>query len=213
MISSIKIIPLIFLALGVFILMQILLPLASYKIWEITLKYSNQLLVSPQSQTQILGVSIENRNNFPAIHSVLKRDTKPPFSQFSLSIKKIGLEDVPVLIDSNDFSKSLAQLPGSALPGEKGNLFITGHSAAAFLFSKNQEAYFAKLSDIKKGDEVLVNAGGANFKYKVVEFKIVSPSDLSVIYPLDNTGRYISLMTCVPPGINTKRLVVIGKMI
>ena len=59
----------------------------------------------------------------------------------------------------------------------------------------------------------MINAGGTNFKYKVIELKIVSPNDLSVIYPVDNLGRYISLMTCVPPGINTKRLVVTGKMI
>lgn len=213
MISSIKFIPLIFLALGVFILMQILLPLASYKMWELTLKYSNQLLISPQSQTQILGVSIENHDNFPAIYSVLKRDTKPTFAEFSLSIKKIGLGNVPVLVDSNDFSKSLAQLPGSALPGEKGNLFISGHSAAAFLFSKNQEAYFAKLPDIEKGDEIEISVGGTSFKYQVTQLKIVSPNDLSVIYPAEDLGRYITLMTCVPPGINTKRLVVTGKMI
>lgn len=213
MISSIKVVPLLFLAIGIFLLMQILLPLASYQIWEMTLKYSNRLLISPQSQSQVLGVSIENRDNFPAIYSILKRDIKPNFSQFNLSINKIGLEDVPVLVDSNDFSQSLAQLPGSALPGEKGNLFITGHSATGFLFNNKQKAYFAKLPDIKKGDEILINAGGTNFKYKVIELKIVSPNDLSVIYPVDNLGRYISLMTCVPPGINTKRLVVTGKMI
>lgn len=213
MMLSIKIVPLTFLGIGIFLLMQIALPIASYKLWEITLKYSNELLVSPQSQTQILGVSIKNDDNFPAILSVLKRDTKPPFTRFGLSIKKIGLEGVPVLVDSNDFSQSLAQLPGSALPGEKGNLFVSGHSAAGFLFSKKQEDYFAKLPEVKKGDEILVNAGGSNFRYKVVELKIVSPNDLSVIYPLDSMGRYISLMTCVPPGINTKRLVVTGKMI
>lgn len=213
MISSIKVVPLLFLAIGIFLLMQILLPLASYQIWEMTLIYSNQLLISPQSQSQVLGVSIENRDNFPAIYSILKRDTKPNFSQFNLSINRIGLKDVPVLVDSNDFSQSLAQLPGSALPGEKGNLFITGHSATGFLFNNKQKAYFAKLPDIKKGDEILINAGGTNFKYKVIELKIVSPNDLSVIYPVENLGRYISLMTCVPPGINTKRLVVTGKMI
>jgi len=92
-------------------------------------------------------------------------------------------------------------------------LFISGHSATGFLFGNKQKAYFAKLPDIKKGDEILVYAGGTNFKYKVIELKIVSPNDLSVIYPVDNLGRYISLMTCVPPGINTKRLVVTGKMI
>ncbi len=215
MISSTKLVSLAFLALGIFALMQVILPIASYQIWELSLKYSNQLLVSPRApQTQVLGISIENKDNFPAIVSSLRRESQPPFAQFSLSIPKIGLKEVPVLVDSNDFSSTLAHLPGSALPGEKGNAFITGHSAGNFLFSKTQqEAYFAKLPDVKKGDEIIVAAAGIQFKYRVVELRIVSPTDLSVIYPLDETGRYISLMTCVPPGINLKRLIVIGKMI
>lgn len=208
-----KIVPLIFLAFGIFVLMQVFLPIISYEVWEFSLRNSDQLLVTPQApKTQVLGISIENKDNFPAIISSLRRESKAPYSQFNLSIPKINLE-AQVLVDSNDFSINLAHLPGSSLPGEKGNVFISGHSAGGFLFSKRQKDYFAKLPDIKKGDEILVNAGGANFKYQVVEFKIVSPSDLSVIYPLDNTGRYISLMTCVPPGVNTKRFVVIGKMI
>lgn len=208
-----KIIPLILLAFGIFILMQVFLPVVSYEIWEFTLKKSNQLLVSPQTpKTQVLGVSIENKDNFPAIVSFLKRESKAPFSQFSILIPRIRLE-ASVLVDSNDFSVNLAHLPGSALPGEKGNVFISGHSAGGFVFSKKQENYFAKLPDIKKGDEVIVTAGGSVFKYKVTGFKIISPDNMSVIYPEDEIGRYVSLMTCVPPGINTKRLVVIGKMI
>lgn len=208
-----KLLSLSLLAVGTFFLMQVLLPLASYQIWELSLRSSNQLLVSPlDNKTKVLGVSIENKDNFPAIVSFLKRDSKAPFSKFSLTLTSIGLKDTPVLVDSNDFSQALAHLPGSALPGEKGNMFITGHSAGGFLF-KSQEDYFAKLPDIRKGDEIVISAGGATFRYQVVQLKIVPPTDLSVIYPVDEMGRYISLMTCVPPGINTKRLIVIGKMI
>lgn len=202
-----------FLSLGTFALMQVFLPVASYQVWELALRYSNQLLISPQSsQSQVLGISIETKDSFPAIVSELRRGRVAPFTQFSLSIPKINLEEIPVLVDSNDFSKTLAHLPGSALPGEKGNLFITGHSASGFLFKK-QEDYFAKLPSIKKGDEIIAAVGGSKFKYTVIELKIVSPTDLSVINPADASGRYISLNTCVPPGINTKRLIVIGKII
>ena len=34
-----------------------------------------------------------------------------------------------------------------------------------------------------------------------------------VLNPPDNKGRYITLMTCYPPGLNFKRLIVLGKMI
>ena len=68
------------------------------------------------------------------------------------------------------------------------------------------------VQDVEKGDLIKVSAGG-EFTYKVLGIRVVDPKDTSVTLPPDGVGRYISLMTCVPPGLNTKRLVVLGKMI
>src|SRR5574340_151968 len=122
-----KIIPLSFLSVGIFLLMQIVLPFVSFQLWEIGQQYNNKSLISPtESKKQILGVSIENKDNFPAIISSLKRETKPNYDQFSLSIPALRIDNAEVLVDTNDLSRSLAHLPGSALPGEKGNVFISG---------------------------------------------------------------------------------------
>lgn len=213
MITASKLASVGFLSVGIFILMQIILPIASFQIWAIGQKYSNQILISPiKSNEQVLGISVQNKDNFPAFVSSLKRVTQPNYDKFIISIPKLKLERLDVLVDTNDLSKSLAHLPGSSLPGEKGNLFISGHSAAIRFFA-GQNAPFAKLSDLKKGDEILIKAVGTQFVYKVVEIKIVDPADLSIIPAPDGQGRYISLMTCVPPGLNFKRLVVLGKMI
>ena len=91
-------------------------------------------------------------------------------------------------------------------------MFISGHSALIQFFNLKQ-ALFANLTDLKKGDQIIIEAGGTKFKYEVSGFKIVDPKDLSVITAPEPQGRYISLMTCVPPGLNFKRLVVLGKMI
>lgn len=208
-----KLIPLMFLSIGVFILMQVILPVVSFKFWELGQQVNDQDLISPKkSSGRVLGVSIQNRNNFPEFISNLKRETIPNYTKFSLSVPKLGLEEETVYVDSNDLSKGLAQLPGSALPGEKGNVFISGHSAANRFFA-SQKAPFAKLMDLKKGDEIFVEAGNSKFIYQVTEIKAVDPSDLSVIPAPDEVGRYISLMTCVPPGLNFKRLIVLGKMV
>jgi len=91
---------------------------------------NNQILISPQkSDEQVLGISVQNKDNFPAFVSNLTRETRPNYSQFQISIPRLNIENSPVYVDSNDLSKGLAQLPGSALPGEKGNVFISGHSA------------------------------------------------------------------------------------
>ncbi len=214
MITSQKIVSLGFLSIGVFLLLQVALPILSYEVWEVGQRFSNQVLISPNSPSsaQVLGVSIKNEDNFPQFYSNLTRDTKANYSEFTITIPKLAISDEKVLVDSNDLSKSLAHLPGSALPGEKGNVFISGHSALSQLLSL-KKVIFEKLLDLKIGDQITIDAMGAKFKYEVVGFKVVDPSDLSVVKPPDEIGRYISLMTCVPPGLNFKRLVVLGKMI
>lgn len=209
-----KIIPIGFLSIGIFLLMQVILPIASFQIWEFGQKYNNSLLVSPNfpKKGQVLGVSIQNNDNFPAIVSNLTRISKVSYSEFRLSVPRLKMEGASVFVDSNELSKGLVHLPGSSLPGEKGNVFISGHSAASQFFSfKN--APFAKLQDLKIGDSIVVETDNTKYVYQVTELKVVSPSDLSVISAPDSVNRFISLMTCVPPGLNFKRLIVLGKMI
>lgn len=209
-----KLIPLGFVSLGVFLLMQVILPVVSFQIWELGQKYNNALLVNPSSpkESRVLGISIQTSDNFPAFISNLSRNTQVDYNQFSLTIPKLKIEKVQVWVDSNDLSQGLTHLPGSALPGEKGNVFISGHSALSQIFSF-KKAFFANLTDLKKGDQIIVETLGVKFKYEVADLKVVDPNDLSVIKAPDPLGRYISLMTCVPPGLNFKRLIVLGKML
>lgn len=202
-----------FLSIGIFILLQVILPIVSFQIWQLGQKINGQILISPiKSKKEVLGISVQNKSNFPAFISNLTRETKPNYNQFQLTVQRLKIDEEMVYVDSNDLSLGLVQLPGSALPGEKGNLFISGHSALN-RFIPGQKAIFANLTDLKRGDEILVEASGTRFIYRVVELKVVDPSDLSVIPAPEEQGRYISLMTCVPPGLNFKRLVVLGKMV
>lgn len=211
MITTTKVISLGFLSVGIFVLMQVVLPLISFQIWEIGQRYENKVLSSPKiTDSQVLGISIQTKDNFPAFISTQKRSILP-YLEFNLSIPKLNLKEKNVYVDTNDVSKGLVHLPGSALPGERGNVFISGHSALSNFWFK--DAHFAKLPDTKIGDKIEVEAKGAKFTYQVIEIKTINPTDISVIAPPENIGRYITLMTCVPPGLNFKRLIVLGKMI
>ncbi|MCR4305845.1 MAG: class E sortase [Candidatus Daviesbacteria bacterium] len=202
-----------FLFIGTFLLLQIIFPVVSFHLWALGQEYNNKDLISPsKSVGKVLGISVQDKNNFPTFVSNLTRERDPSYAEFLISIPRLKIDKRFVYVDSNDLSKGLVQLPGSTLPGEKGNVFISGHSALS-KFIPGQDAVFAKLMDLKKGDEILVEAANNKFVYKVVGLKVVDPSDLSVIAPPDDQGRYISLMTCVPPGLNYKRLVVLGKVI
>lgn len=211
--APLKLVSIGFLSIGVILLMQVILPVISFQVWAIGQKYQDQILVSPKkTDEQVLGISVQNKDSFPSFISDLKRETKPNYDKFYLSIPKINADKLDVAVDTNDLSKSLAHLPGSALPGEKGNVFISGHSALSAFFAI-RNVTFSKLTDLKKGDRIILETPSARFIYEVTGFKIVDPADLSVLKALEDQGRYISLMTCVPPGLNFKRLVVLGKMI
>ena len=203
-----------FLLVGFVLIIQVVWPVLSFKLWEITLAKEDVFLVSPQlGFEEVKGVSVQaTKENFPRFVSTLKRQTPVSFEQFSLSIPSLKTNQETVFVDNNDLSLGLIHLPGTALPGEKGNLFISGHSALPIL-AKGGKAIFSNLQNIKKGDPIQVRVEGSQFVYKVVSIKIVDPKDVSVILPPDEQGRYITLMTCVPPGLNTKRLVVLGKLL
>ena len=214
---TIKLIPLALLGMGIFLLIQVSLPLLNYRLWEFRNLGTNKILISPQSEKnkQILSISVTQNDNFPAFISTIQRNTPAPYQQFSLSVPNLKIQDARVFVDSNDLSLGLAHLPGSALPGERGNVFISGHSSLPLFFKgeKNSKAVFANLANLKKGDQIKVSATGSIFKYEVIGTKVVNPKDLSVIAPLDDQNRYLTLMTCVPPGLNTNRLIVQAKLI
>lgn len=211
--SSGKLISIGFLSIGVFVLMQVVLPIISFQIWTMRQQYDNQILISPgEKGKEVLGISIQNQNNFPGFVSSSVRETNVSYNQFKLTVPRLKIIDGVVNVDSNDLSKGMVHLPGSGLPGEKGNVFISGHSALSRFFLGGK-AIFANLQDLRKDDEMILEAGSNKFVYKVIGIKVVDPSDLSVISAPDTQGRYVSLMTCVPPGLNLKRLVVLGKML
>lgn len=204
---------LLFLGTGVFILVQILMPLVWFKFWEWTEYSQNIALISPNLGGQILGISVENIDNFPAFISSNTRSYQPSYNQFYISIPSLKLDQVKVLVDSNKFDNNLAHLPGTALPGEKGNVFVTGHSSLPqFYRPSNYKAIFANLPSIKKGDQIQVFAGGQKYLYTVQGMKVVDPKEVGVINSSDESGRYLTLMTCVPPGFYLKRLIVLAKL-
>lgn len=210
-----KLLPLLSFGVGIFLLVQIAMPLISYKIWEISVYNQNISLASPTiDKRTVLGVTVEDKGSFPALVSNNLRKSPAPYSEFTLSIPSLKLENVKVMVDTNDFEQNLAHLPGTALPGEKGNVFVTGHSSLPQFFRPgNFKAIFAHLPDVKRGEQIIVEAGGQKFTYIIDGMKIVDPKEISVINPPDLQGRYLSLMTCVPPGLYLKRLVVLAKLI
>lgn len=200
-----KSVSLLILAFGIALLSQVAIPLINFRFLTRSLAFEEQLLVSPQ-------LSLRQEGGFSQIVSSSPRAYAPNYSNFKLSLPDLKIKDTLVYVESNDLNLGLIHMPGSALPGERGNVFISGHSMLP-VFEKGGMGLFARLPEAKVGQIVNILVLGTNYRYKISQIKIIDPSDLSVINPPDSSGRYLTLMTCVPPGLNTKRLAVLAKMI
>ena len=97
----------------------------------------------------------------------------------------------------------------TANPGEIGNIAMAGHiSLPQTLESK----VFKRLPELAFGDEVTVyNASGEEFRYVVVQTRIVLPTEISVLNPTPD--ETLTLMTCVPDWIYSHRLIITAKRV
>lgn len=202
---------LLLIGIGVFFLVQAVMPILIFRAWERDTLDKNSLLISPGKIGEVLGVSVQQVGNFPAFVSE-KLVNSAPYQEYKITIPSIRIKNLSVKVWNNDFEQTPGQLPGTALPGERGNVFITGHSSIPQFQLGKTKAVFSRLSNIRKNDSIIVNANGQEFHYSVEGLRVVDPKEVGVINPPDSSGRYLSLMTCVPPGLNTKRLIVLAKI-
>lgn len=101
--------------------------------------------------------------------------------------------------------------PGTALPGENGNVVLTGHSSYYTWDPGRFKDVFALLHDVKEGDKVVIYFNQRKYTYEISNIKVVLPKDVDVLGPADT--EQLTLITCTPIGTNLKRLIVHAKLI
>jgi len=101
--------------------------------------------------------------------------------------------------------------PGTALPGDNGNVVVTGHSSYYAWDAGRFKDVFSLLHDTKIKDRIVVFFNQRKFIYEIIEKKVVFPKDVDVLLP--SKSEQLTLITCTPIGTNLKRLVVTAKLI
>ena len=92
---------------------------------------------------------------------------------------------------------------GTSLPGTGGNFAVAGHRTT-------YGAPFGNLDRVQVGETIIFQTNTNQYKYKIIEVKIVSPEDN---YVLENYGDdRITLTTCHPKFSAKQRLIVIGQL-
>src|SRR5580704_3685449 len=104
-----------------------------------------------------------------------------------IDIPRLGLS-VVVLEDDDALTlrRGVGHIPGTAWPGQAGNLAIAGH----------RNTFFSGLRDIRKNDVIRVTASRGFYIYTVESIRVVGPEHIEV---LDATERpTLTLVTCFP---------------
>jgi sortase A len=88
--------------------------------------------------------------------------------------------------DARTLQLAVGHIPGTALPGEIGNVGLAGH----------RDTFFRRLADIRGDDEIRLVTPDGIFRYRVERTNVVEPKD---VWVLDPTGHpALTLVTCYP---------------
>ena len=88
--------------------------------------------------------------------------------------------------DARTLRLAVGYIPGTALPGDRGNFGLAGH----------RDTFFRKLRDINPDDEIRIVTPDGVFRYYVQRTSIVMPEDVWVLDP--TTYPALTLVTCYP---------------
>ncbi len=111
-----------------------------------------------------------------------------------------------------DLKKGPGHYPGTALPGQVGNVGIAGHRAT------NGEP-FRDLDRLRPGDPVVLQTADGYFTYTVDRSTVVLPTQVDVLLPVPQrpgvapTTSLLTLTTCEPRWASTYRLIVFAHLV
>jgi len=104
-----------------------------------------------------------------------------------IEVPRLGLEAIIVQGDSEKLlRRSVGHLPGTALPGEPGNIALAGH----------RDGLFRPLRDVRPGDTITLRTPDHDFQYQVEWTAVVPPTAMRVIQPTSEPT--LTLITCFP---------------
>ena len=177
----------------------------------------NRLIFAP-----IMAYIAPGNSNDTEITAIDPTITAAPTADPKLIIPKLNV-DVPAHFNiandtttiDNAMNHGVAQfkIPGAdALPGQVGNLVISGHSAGD-IYSNNQYKFiFSGLERLQDNDLIYVNYNSVRYTYKVMKKQTVEPTDVAaLVYP--TSKPILTLITCTPLGSDRYRLLVTAEQV
>jgi len=134
-----------------------------------------------------------------------------------LRIPRLGRwnDKPPVVVEGvgvETLKKGPGHIPGTALPGEIGNVVLSGHRTT-------YGAPFNRFDELQPGDAVVLETRDMWFTYEVTGSDIVAPTAVEVTLPVPGnptatpTKRLLTMTTCNPEYSARQRLIISAEMV
>jgi len=139
----------------------------------------------------------------------------------SLSIPSLKIS-VPIVYVSDRTEKTfqlglqqgVVQYPGTALPGQLGNMYVFGHSSDYRWAKGSYKTIFAKLPNIKIGSEIkLTDSAGKVYTYKVKSTAIALPNEVKYLSQYNYQKKLLTVQTSYPVGTALKRFLAQAELV
>jgi sortase A len=117
-----------------------------------------------------------------------------------ISIPKLGV-DAPLLegIRLTTLDNGPGHWPGTAMPGEIGNVVVAAHRTS-------HGGPFRNIDQLVAGDTVMFTTEAGDLPYRVTGTQVVNPDAIWIVDPTDTPTA--TLFACHPPGSVAQRIVV-----
>ena len=142
----------------------------------------------------------------PLVQSIADLPLPTPGSAQAMRIQIPAISvDAPVVQGDSweQLKKGVGQHVGTADPGQAGNVVLSAHDDA---FGE----IFRDIGHLQPGDQVLLLTVQQQYVYIVTDSQIVEPTQVEVMNPTGDPT--VTLITCYPYMIDTKRIVVFAKL-
>jgi sortase A len=122
----------------------------------------------------------------------------------TIEIPKIGItHSIWEGVSEATLDRGPGHWPGTAMPGELGNVVIGGHRVS-------HDRPFRNIDQLAPGDEIALTFGGVRHSYLVTGAQVVTPNDVWVIN--QTMAHTVTLFACHPPGSTKERYIVFARL-
>jgi sortase A len=104
-----------------------------------------------------------------------------------IDIPRLGVSAIVIEgVGTATLRRAVGHIPGTPLPGEPGNVGLSGH----------RDTFFRPLRNIRRNDIITLTTLLGEYRYRVLTTRIVKPNNVAVLDP--STSQILTLVTCYP---------------